>query len=178
MLLKSCSYFFSLEGSSVKIHSTATGIIVSTLTASPLRGRSDANVLTSAVVNPQNPFQLIAATQDGRLLIWDFVNGTLLQTINVGQDIHMMCAHEALKGSVFVAAAIPGGKANGESRSLVPIINCSVVRNRQKCCCFAGVAETYRTRADCRENTYWKNPIPVRPCHLCQWRLACYDSIA
>lgn len=121
MFLTGCSYFFSLEGSSVKIHSTATGTIVSTLTASPLSERIDSTILTSAVVNPQNPFQLITATLDGRLLIWDFVNGTLLQTIDVGQDIHMICAHEALKSSVFVAAAIPGGKANGEYESLVPI---------------------------------------------------------
>jgi len=177
MFLTGSSYFFSLEGSSVKIHSTATGIIVSTLTA-PSSERIDSTILTSAVVNPQNTFQLITATLDGRLLIWDFVNGTLLQTINVGQDIHMMCAHESLKGSVFVATAIPGGKANGEYESLVPILSCSAVRNRQECRCFESIPETYRAWTNCRETGYWKNSISVGTCCVCWWSLACCDSIA
>lgn len=128
-LIMNQSYFFSLEGSSVKIHSTVTGLVVSILTSPPLSRRSDANVLTSGILNPQNPFQLITATLDGRLLIWDFVNGVLLQTINVGQDIHMICAHEALKGSVFVAAAIPRSKANG-GWVFLSTFNCSVVYDR------------------------------------------------
>lgn len=175
--LKGCSYFFSLEGSSVKIHSTTTGLIVSTLTASPSKGRSDSNVLTSAVVNPQNPFQLITATLDGRLLIWDFVNGTLLRTINLGQEIHMICVHESLKGLVFAATAIPHGKANGEFASLIPTLICSVAHDRQECYCCTDILETYRIWTN-REKDRWKNPISDRSWYLSQWHLACCDSIA
>ncbi|KAF8913139.1 quinon protein alcohol dehydrogenase-like superfamily [Gymnopilus junonius] len=107
------NYFFSLVGSSVKIHSTTTGLVVSTLSAPPL---ADANahtdILTSAAINPQNAFQLITASLDGRLLIWDYANATLLQTIEVGQPIRCMCLHEQLKGYVFIAASKSRQKVN------------------------------------------------------------------
>jgi len=104
-------------GSSVKIHSTTTGLVVSTLTAPPSIDRSDSYILTSAIVNPHNPFQLITGTLHGKVFIWDFVNATLLQTINVGQHIHLICAHEELKGSLFVAASLLDRDANGELTS-------------------------------------------------------------
>jgi NET1-associated nuclear protein 1 (U3 small nucleolar RNA-associated protein 17) len=101
------SYFFSLVGSSVKIHSTATGLVVSTLTSPSLNdGNSQSDVLTSALINPHNVFQLITGSLDGRVRIWDFINATLLQTIEFGQPIHYMCAHEQFKGSIFVAASL------------------------------------------------------------------------
>lgn len=106
------SYFFSLVGSSANVHSTATGTIVSTLTSPPSteqKGASD--VLTSVTLNPHNPFQLITGGLDGRLLIWDYVNATLLQSISVGQPIHLLCMHEQFKGYVFVAASRLGIKA-------------------------------------------------------------------
>ena len=102
------------SGSSIKIHSTTTGLVVSTLTTPPSSSTRGSNVLTSAVLNPQNSFQILAATLDGRILIWDFVNATLLQTINVGQHIHLMCAHETFKGFVFVAASAPNRKESGK----------------------------------------------------------------
>ncbi|KAJ3503453.1 hypothetical protein NLJ89_g8426 [Agrocybe chaxingu] len=110
---KDGSYFFSLIGSSVKIYSTATGIVVSTLTA-PASNDNDSysDILTSAVLNPHNVFQLIVGTLSGRILIWDFVNAILLQTVNVGQPIHYICAHDRFKGSVFVAASRSRKKAS------------------------------------------------------------------
>lgn len=114
VLTNNFSYFFSLVGSSVKIHSTTTGLVVSTLTAPPSSNARGSNVLTSAVLNPQNSFQILVATLDGRILIWDFINATLLQTINVGQHIHLICAHERFKGFVFVAASAPNRKENGK----------------------------------------------------------------
>lgn len=104
-------------GSSVQIHSTATGLVVSTLSAPPSTdAKPHTDILTSAAINPQNAFQLITASLDGRLLIWDYVNATLLQTIGVGQPIHHMCVHEQFKGYVFIAASRLKKKAigNGE----------------------------------------------------------------
>lgn len=114
ILTSNFSYFFSLVGSSVKIHSTSTGLVVSTLNAPPSNERCDSDILTTAVVNPHNPFQLITGTLHGRILVWDFINATLLQNIDIGQHIHLICAHEKLKGSLFVAASIPERGANGE----------------------------------------------------------------
>ncbi|KDR85477.1 hypothetical protein GALMADRAFT_234368 [Galerina marginata CBS 339.88] len=114
------SYFLSLVGSAVKIYSTATGLVVSTLTAPPSANtNSHTDVLTSVVINPQNAFQLITASLDGRLMIWDFVNATLLQTINVGQPILCMCVHEQFKGFVYVAASRPRKKAVANDNNAV-----------------------------------------------------------
>ena len=113
------SYFFSLAGSSVKIYSTATGLVVSTLTAPPLSDEDDSSgVLTSAVINPHNAFQLITASLDGRLLVWDYVNATLLQTIRVGQPIYSVCMHEQSRGYAFIAASKPGQRVNLNGESL------------------------------------------------------------
>ena len=108
------SYFFSLVGSSVKIYSSVTGLVVSTLTTPPtIDEQNQSDVLTCVVLNPHNTFQLITGSLDGRLMIWDFVNATLLQTINLGQPIHFMCTHEQFKDSIFVAASGMRKKAVG-----------------------------------------------------------------
>ncbi|KAF8973504.1 WD40-repeat-containing domain protein [Flammula alnicola] len=84
---------------------------VSTLAApTPTDGSTPSDALTSAVINPHNAFQLFTGSLDGRIMIWDFVNATLLQTISIGQPIHYMCVHEQFKGSIFVAASRPRKK--------------------------------------------------------------------
>jgi NET1-associated nuclear protein 1 (U3 small nucleolar RNA-associated protein 17) len=95
-----------LAGSSVKIHSSTTGDIVSTVSASSGVGTTSADTshtatITSAILNPENTYQLITGSLDGTIRIWDFLDGALLQTIDVGQPIHRICAHESLAGYVF-----------------------------------------------------------------------------
>ena len=111
-----CSYFFSAAGPSVKIHSVATGEVVSTLipppsSLSPGAGSSQrSDTVTSAILNPHNPFQLITGSLDGYIRIWDFLDASLLQTISVSQPIFHIAAHESLPGYVFIAAARPTKK--------------------------------------------------------------------
>ena len=109
MVFRPCSYFFSIVGPSVKIHSVATGQVVSTLHA-PSQGPSVASTtplhnITSATLNPHNAFQLITGSLSGYIMIWDFLDGVLLQTIDIGQSIHHICAHVGFKDVVFVAAS-------------------------------------------------------------------------
>ncbi|TFK77382.1 WD40 repeat-like protein [Pluteus cervinus] len=104
---KDGSYFFSLVGSLVKIHSTSTGEVVSTLSSPPKSPGSQPGLLTSAILNPHNTFQLITGSLDGRLLLWDFLEATLLRTIEVVQPIHHICAHKDVKDAVFVAVTRP-----------------------------------------------------------------------
>ncbi|KAG5647763.1 hypothetical protein DXG03_008486 [Asterophora parasitica] len=108
---KDGSYFFSLVGSSVKIHSVATGQVVSTLSAprSTSSGTSS-DLLTAAILNPHNVFQLITGSLDGRLVVWDFLDAALLQVIDIAQPIHYLCAHESFKDAIFVAASRPSKK--------------------------------------------------------------------
>ncbi|TFK36968.1 WD40 repeat-like protein [Crucibulum laeve] len=117
---KDGSYFFALVGSSVKIHSVATGQVVSTLTAPRHSGaKVSPDTLTSAVINPANAFQLITGCLDGRLMIWDYMDAVLLQTIDVAQPIHFICAHADFKDSVFVAASRPGKSRGNDNNAVV-----------------------------------------------------------
>lgn len=108
------SYFFSIIGSSVKIYSTTTGLVVSTLSAKRDVG-SHTNAITSAVLNPHNAFQLITGSLDGHIKVWDLLDGVLLQTIGVGNPVCHVAAHERWKDFLFVAIARPSKKrkANG-----------------------------------------------------------------
>ncbi|GLB35879.1 putative WD40 repeat-like protein [Lyophyllum shimeji] len=109
---KDGSYFFSLVGSSVKIHSVATGQVVSTLSAPRATSiGTSSDLLTAAILNPHNAFQLITGSLDGRLVVWDFLDAALLQIIDIEKPIHHICAHALWKDTVFVAASRPSKKS-------------------------------------------------------------------
>ena len=104
-------YFFSIVGSSVKIHASSTGHVISTLSVTTLGGstsRSDSGhtaKITSALLNPHNPFQLITASLDGCIKFWDYLDGTLLQTIRLPQPIFMIAAHDKVKDYIFAVTS-------------------------------------------------------------------------
>ncbi|TFY70555.1 hypothetical protein EVG20_g2453 [Dentipellis fragilis] len=128
---KDGSYFFSIVGSSVKIYSTATGQVVSTLSAAPTAGSLDAadghtDVITSLVLNPHNAFQVMTGSLDGHIKVWDFLDALLLQTIDVNKPIFHIAAHEKFKGYVFVAVSRPSKKTNKSGKTIED--NCSVHR--------------------------------------------------
>lgn len=112
----------------MKIHSVATGEVVSTLTP-PLTSVSGAtgssaqsDVVTAAILNPHNPFQLITGSLDGYVRVWDFLDASLLQTISIAQPIFHLTAHERFREHVFVAAARPTKKKTSKgARSPPPL---------------------------------------------------------
>ncbi|TFK56639.1 WD40 repeat-like protein [Heliocybe sulcata] len=122
---KDGSYFFSVVGSGVKIYSAVNGQVVSTLSASASgssasksSGRDGhTDVITGAIISPRNPFQLITASLDGCIKVWDYLEADLLQTIDLGQPILHLCAHGNFQDSVFVAVARPGKKKNADPGS-------------------------------------------------------------
>ena len=103
-------------GSSVKIYSSTTGQVVSTLSASPRSASSSegaaghSDVITSALLNPQNIFQLITGSLDGCIKVWDFLDAVLLQTIDLGQPIYHLAAHKKIKDYLFVSVTRPNKK--------------------------------------------------------------------
>ncbi|KAG1864735.1 WD40-repeat-containing domain protein [Suillus subalutaceus] len=100
---KDGSHFFSIVGERIKIHSTSSGKVVSTLPRPQDDGHQD--IITSAILSAHNSFQLITASLDGTIKVWDFLEGILLHTINLEQPIHHVCGHEKIKDYVFVATA-------------------------------------------------------------------------
>jgi NET1-associated nuclear protein 1 (U3 small nucleolar RNA-associated protein 17) len=65
------------------------------------------DLITSILLSPENAFQLVTGSLDGTIKVWDFMDGVLLQTIVLAQPIYHICAHETLKGHIFVAAGRP-----------------------------------------------------------------------
>ncbi|KIL71460.1 hypothetical protein M378DRAFT_188919 [Amanita muscaria Koide BX008] len=121
---KDGSYFFSLVGSSIKIYSAATGQIVSTLSAPrSTKTTTESSLLTSAILSPWNAFQLITGSLDGRLMVWDFLDATLLHTIDVVRPIIHICAHEKFRNTVFVAASTSNTKNNDDGIVLQVSLN-------------------------------------------------------
>jgi len=121
------SYFFSIVGSSVKIYSVASGQVISTLSPPSTKKlpslsstENSSDLITSAVLNPHNAYQLITGSLNGCIVVWDFVDAVLLQTIDISQPIHNICAHEIFKDIVYVAASSPKKKktGNGEHQCL------------------------------------------------------------
>ncbi|KAJ8084468.1 NET1-associated nuclear protein 1 [Marasmius tenuissimus] len=101
---KDGSYYFSLIGTSVKIFSTHTGKLVSTLSAPRTATESPSDVLTCAVLNPHNTFQLITGSSNGCLAFWDYMDAVLLKRMDIGQPIHHVCVHEKIPDHIFVSA--------------------------------------------------------------------------
>lgn len=113
-----CRFFFVASSSSVKIFSTTTGRLVSTLssiltTASTSSGNAPATraghsaPITGMALNPANVLQLITSSLDGTIKVWDFLDGILVRTINVGYPITHMLAHESMKGRICVVLRKP-----------------------------------------------------------------------
>jgi NET1-associated nuclear protein 1 (U3 small nucleolar RNA-associated protein 17) len=106
-------------GSAIKVHSATTGEIVSTLSSPSLSQQKDGHAaeaghsksITALILNPSNAFQLISSSLDGTVKVWDYMDGSLLQTIDLAQAIFYMCAHASFDGFVFVAAGRPFKRA-------------------------------------------------------------------
>uniref|UniRef100_A0A0W0FAU9 Putative WD40 repeat-like protein n=1 Tax=Moniliophthora roreri TaxID=221103 RepID=A0A0W0FAU9_MONRR len=114
------SYYFYLVGKSVKIFSTTTGQLVSTLSAPRTADESPSDVLTCAILNPHNPFQLITGSTNGCLAFWDYMDAILLRKIAVGQPIYHVSAHEKIQNYIFVSATRNTKyKNSGEDNSVV-----------------------------------------------------------
>lgn len=83
-------------------------------------GEGHTDVITAAIINPENPFQLLTASLDGDIKVWDYLEAALLQTIRIGQPISHMCAHEKFRGQVFIAVMTKLKKGKSGNSQLLP----------------------------------------------------------
>ncbi|KAH8099362.1 WD40 repeat-like protein [Cristinia sonorae] len=133
LFTKDGSYFFSVNGPSVKIYSVATGRVVSTLY--PLQHTPAADIdseargtITCMALNPHNAYQLITGSLDGVVRVWDFVDAVLLKTLDVGKPVHHLAVHERFRDEVFVSVARPAKRVNSKGNPTANGDNNSVMR--------------------------------------------------
>ena len=75
---------------------------MSTLTPPSLDSTAQSPI-TAILLNPSNPLQLIIATKDGLLSIWDYTEAKLLRTLSLGSEIQFITGHASLPDQLFVA---------------------------------------------------------------------------
>jgi NET1-associated nuclear protein 1 (U3 small nucleolar RNA-associated protein 17) len=123
---------FVAVGASVKIYSVATAQLLSTLSIPNLSTQtSDGSLRRTKVscllLNPANSLQLIVGSLDGMLRLWDYKEGKLIRTLDLGSPIQLACSHPAILDQIFVAivssdetveGVIEGRKKNSSSESV------------------------------------------------------------
>ncbi|KAJ3787132.1 WD40-repeat-containing domain protein [Lentinula aff. detonsa] len=119
------SYYFALVGSSVKIFATSTGQLVSTLSA-PLSATGASSELTSVVLNPQNIFQIVTGSLDGVIRIWDYLDATLIRTLDIAQPIHHICAHEKHQDVIFATVSRPNKQTKKQMEDASSVLRISL----------------------------------------------------
>ncbi|SCZ99393.1 BZ3500_MvSof-1268-A1-R1_Chr7-2g09512 [Microbotryum saponariae] len=113
------AYCFIASSSQVKIYSTQSTLLLSTLappqqqpststaSSSPSQSSSVGRAkVTALLLNPTNPLQLLVASFDGTVRVWDYYEGRLLRTIQLGAPVLHACGHPSLGDHLFVALAV------------------------------------------------------------------------
>lgn len=96
---RDADYFFAVSKTTVRIYSRTTGQVVSTLSSGAGSHFAD---ITAIMINPANPLQLLTASLDGRVKVWDFLDGVLLSSFDLQLPISGMTAHASNPNTVFV----------------------------------------------------------------------------
>ncbi|SJX64495.1 related to NAN1-U3 snoRNP protein [Sporisorium reilianum f. sp. reilianum] len=96
---RDADYFFAVSKTSVRIYSRTTGQVVSTLSSGP---GSHFAAITAIMINPANPLQLLTASLDGLVKVWDFLDGVLLSSFDLQLPVSGLAAHASNPNTVFV----------------------------------------------------------------------------
>ncbi len=78
--------FFSCSGSVVKVFHVATGSLLGTLEGHTAR-------VTTVLINPENPLQLLTTSHDGTIRKWDYIESTCLDIMEIGKPILQAVVH-------------------------------------------------------------------------------------
>ncbi|KAI8071202.1 quinon protein alcohol dehydrogenase-like superfamily [Gongronella butleri] len=100
-------YFFTGVGCSIKIYSIATGAVVKVLSP-PNSAGAHQDKVTAVVLNPDNPLQLISASMDGTIKIWDYNDEVLLRTFQMGGPVKQLILSPAQPDYAYILVTPPG----------------------------------------------------------------------
>lgn len=108
------SYCFIASGSAVKIYSVRTTQLMSTLSIRPYTSSSTSPsslqraTVSAVLLSPSNPRQLVVASTDGKVRLWDYLEGRLLRTLEMGAPVVHATANANLPDQLYVALEAPG----------------------------------------------------------------------
>ncbi|GAA5845103.1 hypothetical protein JCM9279_005434 [Rhodotorula babjevae] len=108
------SYAFVASGAAVKVYSVASTQLMSTLSIRPYSSASSPSTtnepaalrratVSAVLLSPSNPRQLVVAATDGKVRLWDYLDGALLRTLDLGAPILHATANPNLADHLFVA---------------------------------------------------------------------------
>ncbi|GAA5909791.1 hypothetical protein JCM8208_005460 [Rhodotorula glutinis] len=108
------SYAFIASGAAVKVYSVASTQLMSTLSIRPYSSSSSSAstnepaalrraTVSAVLLSPSNPRQLVVAATDGKVRLWDYLDGALLRTLDLGAPILHATANPNLADHLFVA---------------------------------------------------------------------------
>jgi NET1-associated nuclear protein 1 (U3 small nucleolar RNA-associated protein 17) len=104
-------------GTSIHVHSsTSPGYTrLSTLSSNSRHGHRKA--ITALLLSPSNPLQIISASEDGTVKIWDWVEGRLVRTIVMGESSKGRIRHLAVGnvGSKWYIFGVTSEPKDGKS---------------------------------------------------------------
>lgn len=75
-----CSHFILPHPTQIRLHSASDLSPLSTITSPRLPSHHSAAII-AVLLNPLNALQLITASLDGTIKVWDYLDGTCLRTI-------------------------------------------------------------------------------------------------
>ncbi|GAA5906709.1 hypothetical protein JCM6882_003279 [Rhodosporidiobolus microsporus] len=110
------AYCFVASGAAVKVYSVRTTELMSTLSIRPYSRTSSSlssddaaslrrATVTAVLVNPTNPRQLVVGSSDAKVRVWDYLEGRLLRTLEMGTPVVHAVANAALPDQLYVALA-------------------------------------------------------------------------
>ncbi|GJN89438.1 hypothetical protein Rhopal_002424-T1 [Rhodotorula paludigena] len=106
------SYAFIASGPAVKIYSVATTQLMSTLSIRPFASSPSTSsaslrraTVSAVLLSPSNSRQLVVGSTDGKVRLWDYLEGRLLRTLDLGSPIVHAAANANLPDQLFVALA-------------------------------------------------------------------------
>ncbi|GAA5885010.1 hypothetical protein JCM16303_006516 [Sporobolomyces ruberrimus] len=101
------AYCFIASGSQVKIYSSATTELLSSLSNRSSINTSLRSKVSTVLLHPSNPRQLVVGSTDGKIRVWDYLEGKLLRTLDCQSPVTLATAHPSLPDQLFVALANP-----------------------------------------------------------------------
>ncbi|PWN42516.1 WD40 repeat-like protein [Ceraceosorus guamensis] len=120
-------YYFVATGNSVRIFARSTGEVVSTLSvqtsgsgSSQPRRRADlvhTARITAIALHPTNPLQLVSASMDGTLKVWDYLDATLLRSVDLKFPITHLALSRHHPEHAFVVLRKPRGEGNAQEKA-------------------------------------------------------------